>query len=105
MPGFLLHAGATVLCSHAGQATPVVPNPRVLVSGQPTALLPDPWLVAGCPGIPPSIPPCVSGQWIVGSTRVFSNGMPLVIAGGTGIGVPPGTPLLAVVMQTRVNAT
>jgi hypothetical protein len=105
MPGFLLHAGATVLCSHAGQATPVVPNPRVLVSGQPTALLPDPWLVAGCPGIPPSIPPCVSGQWIVGSTRVLSNGMPLVIAGGTGIGVPPGTPLLAVVMQTRVNAT
>jgi hypothetical protein len=105
MPGFLLHAGATVLCSHAGQATPVVPNPRVLVSGQPTALLPDPWLVAGCPGIPPSIPPCVSGQWIVGSTRVFSNSMPLVIAGGTGIGVPPGTPLLAVIMQTRVNAT
>lgn len=36
MPGFLLHLGATVLCSHAGQATPVAPNPRVLVSGQPT---------------------------------------------------------------------
>jgi hypothetical protein len=105
MPGFLLHAGATVLCSHAGQATPVVPNPRVLVSGQPTALLPDPWLIAGCPGIPPAIPTCVSGQWIIGSTRVLSNGMPLVIAGGTGIGVPPGTPLLPVVMQTRVNAT
>ena len=36
MPGFLLHVGATVLCAHAGQAQPTVPNPRVLVGGQPT---------------------------------------------------------------------
>lgn len=105
MPGFLLHSGATVMCSHAGQAMPAVPNPRVTVSGQPTALLPEPWLVAGCPGVPPTIPPCVTGQWIVGSTRVLSNGMPMVIAGGQGIGLPPGTPLLPVVMQTRVSAT
>ena len=32
MPGPLLHLGATVLCSHGGQATPTAPNPRVLVS-------------------------------------------------------------------------
>jgi hypothetical protein len=31
--------------------------------------------------------------------------MPLVIAGGQGIGIPPSTPLIPVVMQTRVNAT
>jgi hypothetical protein len=36
MPGFLLHVGATVLCSHAGQAQPTVPNPRVTVTGMPT---------------------------------------------------------------------
>jgi hypothetical protein len=105
MPGFLLHVGATVMCSHGGQAMPAVPNPQVLVSGQATALLSDPWTVAGCPGIPPAIPPCVTGQWIVGSTRVTSNGMPLVIDGGQGIGVPPSTPLIPVVMQTRVTAT
>ncbi len=39
MPGFLVHVGAQVLCSHAGQATPTVPNPRVTVSGQPTVLM------------------------------------------------------------------
>ena len=105
MPGFLLHVGATVMCSHAGQATPSVPNPRVTVSGQPTALLPEPWIVAGCPGVPPAIPPCVTGQWIVGTTRVLSNGMPLVIMGGQGLGMPPGTPLLPIVSQTRVTAT
>jgi len=36
MPGFILHLGATVICSHGGQATPSAPFPRVLVSGQPT---------------------------------------------------------------------
>ena len=29
MPGFILHSGATVLCLHAGQATPIAPSPRV----------------------------------------------------------------------------
>ena len=28
MPGFLLHQGATVTCSHGGQAMPTVPNPQ-----------------------------------------------------------------------------
>lgn len=48
MPGYLLHVGATVLCAHAGQATPTAPNPRVTVSGQPTILLSTPYVIAGC---------------------------------------------------------
>jgi len=42
MPGFLVHVGAQVTCSHAGQAQPSVPNPRVTVSDQPTVLLSSP---------------------------------------------------------------
>ena len=42
MPGPLLHLGATVLCSHGGQAMPTAPNPRVLVSGQPVATMAAP---------------------------------------------------------------
>ena len=38
MPGLLVHVGAQVQCSHAGQAQPAVPNPRVSVGGQPTVL-------------------------------------------------------------------
>jgi hypothetical protein len=103
---FLLHQGATVMCAHGGQAMPAAPNPRVLASGQPTALLSAPWSIVGCPGIPPSfIPPCVMGQWIVGAFRVTSNGQPLVVQSGSGISVPNGTPLLPVAMQTRVSAT
>ncbi len=104
MAGFLLHQGATVLCSHGGQAMPTAPNPRVLVSGQPTALISAPWVVAGCPLVPPPLPPCVTAQWVVGTTRVLSNGQPLVIQSGSAICAPTGTPLLPVASQVRVTA-
>ena len=48
MPGPLLHVGATVICAHAGQAQPTAPNPRVMVSSQPTVTLAAPWVIAGC---------------------------------------------------------
>ena len=104
MPGFLVHVGATVLCSHAGQATPTAPNPRVLVSGQPTVTVSAPYVVAGCAMPPPPAGnvPCVTAQWLMGSTRVLSNGQPLVLIDSQAICVPTGTPLLIVATQTRV---
>jgi hypothetical protein len=105
VPGFLLHVGATVMCAYAGQAMPTVPNPRVLVSGQPTALIAAPWVIAGCPFVFPAPGPCVTAQWVVGSVRVLSNGQPLVIQSGVAICAPTATPLVPVVMQTRVIAT
>jgi hypothetical protein len=105
MAGFLLHQGATVICSHGGQAMPTAPNPRVTVSGQPTVLLSIPWVVAACPLVPPPLPPCVMGQWIMGTARVTSNGQPLVVQSGQGITIPNGTPMMPVAMQTRVSAS
>ena len=104
MAGFLLHQGTTVLCSHAGQATPSAPNPRILVSGQPTVLITAPWIIAGCPLVPPPLPPCVSAQWVTGTLRVTSMGQPLVVQSGAAISIPNGTPLLPVTMQARVSA-
>ena len=64
MPGPLLHLGATVLCTHGGTATPTAPNPRVLVSGQPTVTMSAPYVIAGCPlNVGGSPVPCVTGQW------------------------------------------
>jgi len=106
MPGFLVHVGAQVLCAHAGQATPTVPNPRVTVSGQPTVLITAPYLVAGCTFPPPPAAngPCVTAQWLVGSTRVTSNGQPLVVQSSQAICAPTGTPLMILLTQTRVSA-
>ena len=106
MPGFLLHVGAQVLCSHAGQAQPTVPNPRVLVSGQPTVLMTSPYAVVGCTLPPPPVAngPCVTAQWLSGTVRVVSNGQPLLVQSSQAICAPSGTPLLIVLTQPRVSA-
>src|SRR5215471_20968277 len=106
MPGFLLHVGATVLCSHGGQAQPTVPNPRVVVSGQPTVLMTSPYVVAGCalPPPPAANGPCVTAQWLSGTTRVLSNGQPLLVQSSQAICAPTGTPLLIIVTQIRASA-
>jgi hypothetical protein len=106
MPGFLVHLGATVTCAHGGQAQPVVPNPRVTVMGQPTVMITAPYVVAGCalPPPPGANGPCVTAQWLVGSTRVLSNGQPLVVLSSQAVCAPTGTPLLILLTQTRVTA-
>lgn len=106
MPGFLLHVGATVMCSHGGQAQPTVPNPRVLVSGQPVVTQAAPYVVAGCAFVPPGgNGPCVTGQWVVGATRVFAGGQPVLVQTSQAICAPTGTPLVILVTQTRVTGT
>ncbi len=104
MPGPILHVGATVTCAHAGQATPTVPNPRVLVSGQPTVTRAAPYAVAGCtlPTPPAANGPCVTAQWVTSAVRVLSGGVPLLLQDSQAICAPSGTPLMPVVVQVRV---
>ncbi len=106
MPGFLVHVGATVTCAHGGSAQPTAPNPRVTVMGQPTVTLAAPYVIAGCafPPPPSGNGPCVTAQWVVGTTRVTSNGQPLVVLSSQAICAPTGTPLVIVATQTRVTA-
>jgi hypothetical protein len=106
VPGFLIQQGATVMCAHGGQAIATLPSPAITVDGMPAAVVTAPWVVAGCPGVPPSgIPPCVTAEWALGTVRVTSFGQPLVIEGGIAVCVPTGTPLLPVVTQVRVTAS
>ena len=105
MPAPVLHFGATVLCAHAGQATPLSPFPRVLLSGQPAVTLATPYAVVGCALTGTPNPPCASAQWIVGALRVSAGGAPVVTMAGQSVCVPTGTPLMPLVAQTRVLAT
>ena len=104
MPGSLLHVGATVLCSHAGQAQPTSPNPRVLVSGQAIVTQTTPYTVTGCtlPPPPNGNGPCVTAQWVTGATRVMAGGVPVLLLSSQAICAPTGTPLSPTVAQTRV---
>jgi hypothetical protein len=106
MPGPILHLGATVTCSHGGQAIPTVPSARVLVSGMPITTIAGPYAVAGCAFVPPGgNGPCVTSMWTAGALRVTSEFVPVVIMTGASTCMPTGTPLLPLNAQTRVIAT
>ena len=103
MPGTLVHVGATVQCFHLGTATPTAPNPRVLVSGQPTVTMATPYAIAACPfNVSGSPSPCLTAQWTKAATRVFSNGQPLVLLDSQATCAPNGTPLVILATQPRV---
>ena len=104
MPGPLLHLGAIVICSHFGRATPSVTSPRVLVNGQQVVPMISPWVIAGCflPPPPAANGPCVTAQNVSSATRVFSNGVPLLLMDSQAICAPTGTPLIPLVAQPRV---
>ena len=100
---FILHANATVLCLHGGQAQATAPNPRVMVGGQPVVTQAAPHTVAGCPfNVSGSPVPCVTAQWVTSATRVLVAGQPVLLLDNQAICAPTGTPLLPVMSQTRV---
>lgn len=103
MPGPVLHLGATVLCSHGGQATPAAPFPRVTVGGQPVVTIASPYLVAGCPFVPPGgNGPCVTANFVTSATRVLAGGVPVLLQDSVSVCAPTGTPTIQAVVRPRV---
>src|SRR5438067_91574 len=105
MPGFLLHVGATVQCTHAGRANPAAPFPRVMVSGQAITTMPTQYLVSGCPLSPQAGGPCLTAQWTTAATRVTAGGSPVLLMGSQATCTPTGVPLQVVTTQARVRGT
>lgn len=105
---FLLHLGATVICTHGGQATPTSASTRVRLGGQPAVTLSHSYTIAGCPFTTPepAPKPCASAVWTGPATRVRIDGAPAILSTSTGITIGPmgtqGTPQ-AVAQQTRVR--
>ena len=80
--------------------------PSKRFDGQPTVLMTSPYVVAGCTLPPPSAAngPCVTAQWVSGTTRVTSSGQPLLVQSSQAVCTPTGTPLIIVATQIRVSA-
>jgi len=110
MPGFLVHAGASLLCPHGGPVTAIASNARVRVGGQPVVTMADTYLAAGCAFVVAGVPqPCLRVQWMVPAMRVRVGGQPPIIQGSVGLalsaaGAPQGPPTI-VSTQFRVKAT
>lgn len=109
MPGFILHQGAQVQCSHAGAAQPTAVVANVTVGGQPIVVATAQYSVAGCTMPPPNAGngPCVTATFIAptAATRVTSGGQPVLLNTSQSICTPTGTPLVIASTQTKVTAT
>lgn len=105
MPAPILHLGATVLCTHFGQAMPMAPFPRVMVSGQPVVTLTSPYAIVGCALTGTPVPPCLTGQFVMGAVRVLAGGTPVATLVSQSVCIPTSTPMLPLMAQTRALAT
>jgi hypothetical protein len=107
MPGFVIVANATVLCSHGGQAKPTGVMPRVTIGGQPVVVQGPPFVVSGCamPPPPSGNGPCVTAVFSTAAVRVKAGGMPVLLQDSQATCVPTGTPVSVVFSQPRVRAT
>jgi len=118
MPGYLLHIGAVVQCTHGFPSVATPSAPRVLVSGQPVATAATAWTVTGCQFQIPvgagTVPqPCVRVQWTMPSARILVGGSAALLQPGPGPGAgaclnaeqaPQGAPVVNQ-MQLRAAGT
>lgn len=106
MPGFLLHAGITLRCSHGGAATPVASDSRVTVSGQAIVPQASTFVITGCALVEtnPGSDRCVTARFVTASSRVKASGIPVLLHTSQAVCLPTGTPLQIVQTQTRVTA-
>lgn len=103
MPGYLLQQGATVLCSHGGQAQPTTTSPRVKMGGEQVVTQSSSYSISGCPLPTNAGGPCATAQWTTVATRVKAGGMSVVLQDSQATCTPTGVPLNIVVTQTRVK--
>lgn len=107
MPGYLVHVGATVQCTHGGQAQSPSPDSRVKVGGQAVVTQTPPFTVSACPFTAPSGNPlpCVTGSWITAAVRVRASNKPVLLRDSQALTAPNSVPLNILSTQTRVKGT
>ncbi len=96
MPGYVIDAGAAIVCPHGGRGMPVTTTTRVRVGGLPPILDSDRVVVDGCAFDVDGAPsPCVLVRWLMPSTRLLVDRTPVVLSTSTGLcvsatGAPQG---------------
>lgn len=99
----LLTAADMILCRHGGRALATAPTNRVTVAGTPIILQAPPGLILDCPGNGGNPGGrCVGVIWLSGTTRVRSQGLPLVT--GASQGITSAGPVISAATQARVLA-
>jgi len=105
---FLLDAGATITCPHAGQASVTPRAKKVKLGGKAPLLADDVATISGCAfNISGAPSPCLQVQWLMPATRVKVESTPVLLSSSVGLCVnaanaPQGTALVTG-FQTKVQ--
>jgi hypothetical protein len=106
MGSYILDAGATVMCSHGGTATPTNRSTRVRAGGQAVITQSSTCAIAGCSNVYGTVyVPCVTAQFTSAATRVRAGGEPVLLQSSQATTTPNGVSLTIASTQTRVQAT
>ena len=75
MPGFVLDAGASIVCPHGGQGAPSTTAVRVKLGGKPPLLVTTSSRSPAAPSTSPGAPsPCLRVQWLMPATTRHGRG-------------------------------
>lgn len=96
----ILTSQAVVMCGHAGPASHIPSQTRVLIGGSPVAVAADQHPVSGCSLASGSATFCTVLTWTMPAVRVMAGGQPVLLQSSLPIGVGPGTVVSA---QPRVT--
>ena len=105
MPGFILTATSTVLCTHGGQAVLTTSNQKLKIDSVPALLESDMHTIAGCPfqipvGVGTKPSPCIRIEWSGGAAQTQVNGVGVLVQSSIGKcmspeGAPQGVAIIA----------
>jgi hypothetical protein len=108
MPGEYLTEQSQIQCPHGGIATLMTTNSKVTIMGARVLLESDIHVVTGCPfSTGPKYSPCVTIQWMSGSSRTGIQGGKPLLTSSIGLcknaeGVIQGT---AMIVNTQIYST
>lgn len=102
---YLLNAALSGICSHGGNASAIVGNPRVKVDGSPVLTIASQLSIAGCTNNPSgtSPMPCTLATYSVGATRVKCMGVAVLLDSSSSTNIPTGASTTITKAQSRVK--
>ena len=106
MPGFAPPRGRdrALRARRPGAADRAEPA-RAASAASRSSTQPAPYVVAGCPFVPPAAGPCVTAQWVDGrDAGAGGRACRLLLQDSVAVCAPTGTPCQVVVTQMRVKA-
>lgn len=101
----LLHQSASGICSHGGNARPIIGNPRVRILGVPALTVLSQLSLAGCPNNPSGVSPlpCTIAMYTTGARRVKLMNAAMLLSFSMPTNIPTGASTTITRAQPRAK--